>query len=74
MDSLERQDLRELISQAGGPFVSIYQPTHRAGADIQQDPIRLKNLIREAAEKLKTAGNARADCEKNAETRLRPPE
>ena len=56
MDSLERQDLRELISQAGGPFVSIYQPTHRAGADIQQDPIRLKNLIREAAEKLKTAG------------------
>lgn len=56
MDTLERENLRELLSNSGGPCVSIFLPTHRAGAELQQDPIRLKNLIREAEEKLKAAG------------------
>jgi hypothetical protein len=36
-------------------------PTHRAGREVQQDPIRLKNLLRQAEERL-------------AEEELRPPE
>jgi hypothetical protein len=31
-------------------------PTHRAGSETQQDPIRLKNLLGEAEERLMTAG------------------
>jgi hypothetical protein len=36
--------------------VSIFLPTHRAGAQTQQHPIRLKNLLREAEEQLLTKG------------------
>ncbi len=35
---------------------SIYMPTHRLGTQTQQDPIRFKNLTREAEEKLITKG------------------
>jgi hypothetical protein len=35
--------------------VSIYMPTHRTG-EVQQDPIRLKNLVNQAQEKLVAAG------------------
>jgi hypothetical protein len=56
MTVLSRQELRDLIEAAPGPCVSLYQPTHRAGPKIQQDPIRLKNLLREAEERLTTMG------------------
>jgi len=39
--------------------VSIYMPTHRAGDEIRQDPIRLKNLLGEAEEQLIEAGVGR---------------
>ncbi|HJU04330.1 MAG TPA: hypothetical protein VJ692_04195 [Nitrospiraceae bacterium] len=39
-----------------GPCVSIFMPTHRAGPQIRQDSIRLKNLLRDAEERLATAG------------------
>jgi len=39
-----------------GLCVSIYMPTHRVGAGIQQDPIRLKNLLGEAEEALTLSG------------------
>lgn len=42
-----------LLSAEGGPRVSLYMPTHRAGAEIWQDPIRFKNLIRHALEQLR---------------------
>lgn len=44
--------VEKLLNLEGGARLSIYMPTHRAGADIWQDPIRCKNLIREANEKL----------------------
>ena len=56
MRLLTRQELRTLVEQRGEACVSIYMPTHRAGAEIQQDPIRLKNLLREAEETLVTRG------------------
>src|SRR5256885_218082 len=56
MDTLNRDQLR-FLSQTRGPFcVSIFLPTHRAGQEIRQDPIRLKNLAKQAETRLISAG------------------
>lgn len=44
--------LRSLIAPRKGACMSIYMPTHRAGRDVAQGPIRLKNLLREAESQL----------------------
>ncbi len=43
----------EIIYETEGPFISLYQPTHRHGPENRQDPIRFKNLIREIENSLK---------------------
>lgn len=51
----EFQSLATVQSSAtakAGPCVSVYVPTHEAGREVQQDPIRLKNLLSEAKNKL----------------------
>ncbi|HEX3413164.1 MAG TPA: hypothetical protein VHT00_15700 [Stellaceae bacterium] len=45
-----RTDLDELVAMDARPAVSIYLPTHVAGREIRQDPIRLKNLLSSTAE------------------------
>ncbi len=55
MDSLTGSDVRELLGQSG-ICVSICMPTHRAGAETLQDPIRLKNLLRAARSQLRGLG------------------
>ena len=55
MDMLERKDLRELIEERD-LCVSIYMPTHRMAAEVQQDPIRLSNAITEAEKRLQEYG------------------
>lgn len=52
MDILKQDDLRQIVETSGEYCVSIYQPTHKTGREQQQDPIRLKNLISDAEEKL----------------------
>ena len=52
MELLSRAELKTLIEEPEGLCVSIFLPTHQAGAQTQQDPIRLKNLLREAEEQL----------------------
>lgn len=52
LDMLTIDDLKILIEKQIGLCISIYMPTHRAGAQTQQDPIRLKNLLGEAEKKL----------------------
>lgn len=47
-----RSDLDELVAAEAQPAASIYLPTHVAGREIRQDPIRLKNLLSLAAERL----------------------
>ena len=37
--------IRELADESGEVLASIYFPTHSAGPEIQQDPIRLKNAV-----------------------------
>jgi hypothetical protein len=61
MDILSRDDLKNLSEKRDGWHVSIFMPTHRAGPETRQDPIRLKNLLGQAEEQLVAAG-------------LRPPE
>lgn len=41
-------ELRALMEQQIGPCISLFLPTYRAGVDMQQNPLRLRNLIREA--------------------------
>jgi hypothetical protein len=48
--------LKELAEPTGFPRVSIYIPTHVAGPGIQQDPIRLSNAVKDAANQLDAAG------------------
>lgn len=62
MDVLSRDDLELLVQQPRSPCVSLYMPTHRSGAETQQDPIRLKNLIRRAEERLVGTGTRPPDA------------
>lgn len=64
MDILNPTDLKTLLAQQGKWCVSIYLPTHRAGREQQQDPIRLKNLLAEAETKLLANGIRRTDAQK----------
>ncbi len=61
MDLLRRRDLETLASEAGGPHVSIYMPMHRTVPDVEQDRIRLKNLIRQAEERLEEGEHRRKE-------------
>ncbi len=56
MDVITASDLKLLASRSQGPWVSLFQPTHRGGPDIRQDPIRFKNLARQAEEQLRALG------------------
>jgi hypothetical protein len=64
MDIFTREVLNRLASDIGSPCVSIYMPTHRVGRETQQDPIRLKNLLTDAAERLEKRGMGTAEIDK----------
>jgi hypothetical protein len=55
MRLLARSELKSLIERSGETCVSIYLPTHRTG-DVEQDAIRLRNLVRDAMAGLDAAG------------------
>jgi hypothetical protein len=57
MTLVSREDLRALKEQASPPCVSLYLPTFRGGVEVQQSPIRLKNLLRQTEEQLEAVGN-----------------
>lgn len=50
---ITREDIVDLANKERDACISIYLPTHKMGEEVQQDPIRLKNLLAEAKEKLK---------------------
>lgn len=52
MDLLNKGEIGTLIDERGNLCVSIYLPTHRMGPETQQDPIRLKNLLKQAEDRL----------------------
>ena len=56
MNVLTRNNLKSLMEAHKGPCVSVFMPMHRSGPETQQDPIRFKNLLREAEERLIARG------------------
>ena len=70
MDTIGREELGNLIRHRHEHCVSIYMPTHRAGPPVRQDRIRLKNLLREAVERLEELGM----CRHIAKRMLKPAE
>ena len=56
MDTLTTNQIEGLFDRRPGWCVSIYLPTHRAGKEIREDPIRLKNRISEAQSQLAEVG------------------
>jgi len=57
-----QSELRSMLAESQGPAVSIFVPTHRAGQEIRQDPIRLKNLVRQAEQQLIKEGTRPAEA------------
>ena len=56
MEIFTREMLNELSRAEGQTLISLYMPTHRVGREIQQDPIRLKNLLSQAEQRLADRG------------------
>jgi len=52
MSAVNQTDVQQLTKYQAGPCVSIQMPTHLRGRDCEQDPIRLRNLLRVAEEGL----------------------
>jgi hypothetical protein len=63
MDIFLKEDLKELVQRRNGKLVSIYLPMYRAGAEVQQNRIRLKNTLNEAEKELLGIGRSRTEIE-----------
>jgi hypothetical protein len=62
MALLSIDELKTLVENSQAPSVSLYMPTQKAGAEIRQNPIRFKNLIREAEQRLEAMGIRHAEA------------
>lgn len=49
---MNRHDIRQLQKIKGSPAVTITLPTSRSAPENEQDPIRVKNLVKQAADRL----------------------
>lgn len=58
---ISREEIQDLVQVSSRPCVSIYMPTVRAGTQTQQNPIRLKNLLRRVSDRLVETGRREAD-------------
>ncbi len=56
MDFVFQDEIRQFMRKRDDPCVSVYLPTHRAGRETEQDPIRLDNLLRGAEKELLARG------------------
>ncbi|WP_066382510.1 MULTISPECIES: hypothetical protein [unclassified Anabaena] len=56
MTLLSIDELKTLVTNPQSPCVSLYMPMQKAGPEIRQNPIRFKNLMREAEERLDAIG------------------
>lgn len=57
-----RDEIKILAQNKRGPCISIFMPTHRAGLEISQDPIKLTNLLRQADKQLQELGLRAAEA------------
>lgn len=63
MEDLTIAQLQELADRTLTPSITLLLPTHRAHPETQQDPIRFRNLLREAERQLLDTGVASRDAE-----------
>lgn len=63
IDVISNKELGRLVETSAQECVSIYLPTHAAGSDTAQDPIRLKNLLSRAAHELRSLGMRAPEAE-----------
>ncbi|MEO0408701.1 MAG: hypothetical protein AAF289_15255 [Cyanobacteria bacterium P01_A01_bin.135] len=54
--SITKSDVTFIAEAINGIYVSLYLPTHVAGQETQQDPIRLKNLLTKIREQMTSLG------------------
>jgi len=52
MSKITEKLIQELLQVEDSPCLSLYMPTHRHHPDNQQDPVRFKNLLKEAEQSL----------------------
>lgn len=64
MDIITIDKLQEILSARSQWCVSLFMPTHRKGRETEQDPIRFKNLLVEAQERLLAKGLPEVDVNK----------
>jgi hypothetical protein len=62
LSAVTREEIQNLLQNPGHPCVSIFMPIIRAGAETQQNPIRLKNLLRSVQERLVETGMKESDA------------
>ena len=62
-DQFARREFDELAKVETSTCVSLYLPTHRAGAEVEQDPIRFRNLLAATERELSELGWRRGDIE-----------
>ncbi len=62
MEKLTTHEFRRLAQTADPATVSLLMPTHPTGHETKQDPIRFKNLLKEAEHRLIAAGRRSADA------------
>lgn len=63
MDIVRKDDLKTLLDAQEGWCVSLYMPSVRAGTETQQNPIRFRNMLRTAHDRLVEAGVRVPDAE-----------
>lgn len=71
MDKLTIDQVESLFGRQPGWCVSLYQPTHRAGKEVREDPIRLKNRVSDAESQLAQAGVAGGEIKRLLEPATR---
>jgi hypothetical protein len=59
LDYFTRRDLEVLIQEVVSPCISIYLPTERTGPESEKDRILLKNLLKDARDRLGVSGKRR---------------
>ncbi len=52
MDTLSKHELGTLLQAQGNVCISLFAPTHPTGLETRQDPIRLRNLLRDTEAQL----------------------
>jgi hypothetical protein len=63
MNLLTIDELKRLLEEQEDPCISLYMPTVRAGKEILQNPIRFKNLLKDAEEQLLQSGYRRTQID-----------